>query len=69
MYWKLVFFPGILEWVKKRLDDENHSKDHNMYVKSAIGTVSFHRSPSFAIIAPMAQVLCPQIDSLTWLLI
>lgn len=30
--WTLMFFPGILEWIERRLDDENHSQDHGLYV-------------------------------------
>ncbi|KAJ5870291.1 hypothetical protein N7455_005232 [Penicillium solitum] len=28
--WTLMFFPGILEWIERRLDDENHSQDHGL---------------------------------------
>jgi hypothetical protein len=30
--WKIVFFPGILEWIRKRVNDDKYSKDHDMYV-------------------------------------
>lgn len=30
--WTLMFFPGILEWIERRLDDENHLQDHGLYV-------------------------------------
>ncbi|KAJ6008853.1 hypothetical protein N7522_003869 [Penicillium canescens] len=29
-YWKLVFFPGILEWIKRRLNDEVYLEDHDI---------------------------------------
>ncbi|KAJ9486154.1 hypothetical protein VN97_g7182 [Penicillium thymicola] len=28
--WTLMFFPGILEWIERRLDDENNSQDHGL---------------------------------------
>ncbi|KAJ5529497.1 hypothetical protein N7527_002890 [Penicillium freii] len=28
--WTLMFFPGILEWIERMLDDENHSQDHGL---------------------------------------
>ncbi|KAJ5607830.1 hypothetical protein N7537_004449 [Penicillium hordei] len=28
--WTLMLFPGILEWIERRLDDENHSQDHGL---------------------------------------
>lgn len=43
-YWKLVFFPGILEWIKKRLDDEVYSEDHDMYVNPPFGALFESRS-------------------------
>ncbi|OQE42055.1 hypothetical protein PENCOP_c004G05776 [Penicillium coprophilum] len=28
--WTLMFPPGILDWIEKRLDDENHSQNHGL---------------------------------------
>ncbi|KAJ5447244.1 Chromo domain/shadow [Penicillium cf. griseofulvum] len=28
--WTLMFHPGIVEWIERRLDDEHHSQDHGL---------------------------------------